>query len=188
MYLAVLWAESHTFCFLCFHLENDCFVSTGDANYKQTFFGWRFVHLLLNRAEDNKAALYSNNTFHQRISELFENVTFCPSAAFWQEESNLGPLTKNTQAFPSGHSCSDVLSISLRGSRCWKVSGATSAVPVPSSLSHTGAVRWLCPQLPATNKAGGSVAEWPDPEVPLAVPAQEIIADISICKAFQGKG
>lgn len=60
----------------------------------EKFFGWRFVHLLLNRAEDNKAALYSNNIFHQTISELFENVTSCPSAACWLQDSKPGPLTK----------------------------------------------------------------------------------------------
>lgn len=110
------------------------FVSTGDANYMQTFFGWRFVHLLLHRAEDNKAALCSNNTFHQRISELAENVTRCPSAAFWLLESNLGPLAEKAQAFISSRSCSNVLSVSSQRSQEQKVTVAHGAVPGPSAV------------------------------------------------------
>jgi len=38
------------FYFLCSHLQNHCFVSTVEADYMQTFFGWRFVHLHLGHA------------------------------------------------------------------------------------------------------------------------------------------
>lgn len=149
----------------------------------QTFFGWRFVHLLLSRAEDNKAALPSDNTFHQRISALFENVPFCCPAAFWQLDSNLGPLTEKCWYSLLGTAVA-IFSVSHYNQ------ASTRRSPVP---------RYSSPQLfimpmnvgrrlnwREQSAMGHPAGQWQslDPDVPLAVPARERIADISIFKSL----
>lgn len=52
-----------------------------------------------------------------------------------QQESNPGPQTKKMQVFPSGHSCSNVLSISLQQRQHRRSPVPPRGVPVPRDLS-----------------------------------------------------